>query len=285
MTWIKLHDNVIRHPKIAPLTHAGFRWWIRGLCYASEFLTDGVLPDVFVSEVPRAIYDELQRNGLWERDVSGTTRIHDYLDHQTSRATVDRERRRSFDRRTGGRPPVHDSDPPAVNRRSTAGKPRPEYRDQNTEVLLPPLPARRAGTGDTCVGILDELEGVLRTLTIGECATASSFQDAFEAKCRALGWRVQREVRVENRGDGRAGYVDLVVHEPFALALELDRQTPRVKSIEKLASLATLGYTPVVVCRNAGAPGWSTTRGVHVWGKPKANKPTLTRFASLGVRE
>lgn len=154
MTWIKLHDNVIRHPKIARLTNAAFRWWIRGLCYASEFLTDGVLPDVFVSEVPKSINDELQRNGLWERDVSGTTRIHDYLDHQTSRATVDRERRRSSDRRTGGTPPVQHrartaGTPPVHDGARTPGctgeKPRPEYRDQNTEVQTPLPPFGKGG--------------------------------------------------------------------------------------------------------------------------------------------
>ena len=114
MTWIKLNDNVPRHPKIAGLSDRAFRGWINGLCYASEFLTDGVLPDVFLRTVRPAVQHELIGRGLWVC-TGGTTKVHDYLKHQSSKASVERERRRYRDRRTGE-------------------KPRPEYRDQSTEV-------------------------------------------------------------------------------------------------------------------------------------------------------
>jgi hypothetical protein len=39
MTWIKLDDQAVDHPKIASLPDRAFRWWVRGLSYASRFLT------------------------------------------------------------------------------------------------------------------------------------------------------------------------------------------------------------------------------------------------------
>jgi hypothetical protein len=129
MTWIKLNDNVPRHPKIAGLSHRAFRAWVNALCYASEFLTDGVLPVAFLVTVPRKVQIELIDVGLWRSDTDGTIRVHDYLKHQNSKAHVERERRRNFDRRTGGTPPVQ----PAAYRHGTEKKPRPEYRDQSTE--------------------------------------------------------------------------------------------------------------------------------------------------------
>ena len=126
MTWIKLNDNVPRHPKIAGLSDRGFRWWIKGLCYASEFLTDGVLPDVFLMMVPRKTKEELLGAGLWYADAADRIAIHDYLKHQSSKAGVERERRRNIERRTGGTPGGRTGG-------RTGKKPRPENRDQSTE--------------------------------------------------------------------------------------------------------------------------------------------------------
>ena len=130
MTWIKLNDNVPRHPKIAGLSHLAFRWWINSLCYASEFLTDGVLPDVFLRTVPTKVQEELIRRGLW-RCTGGTTAVHDYLEHQTSKATVEQERRRNRDRRTG--------DVPKKNR---------DQRSENRGTEVPP-PISPSDEGDS----------------------------------------------------------------------------------------------------------------------------------------
>jgi len=102
MTWIKLNDNVPRHPKIAGLSHRAFRFWINGLCYASEFLTDGLLPRAFQDTVPLQAGRELLASGLWIRRDDGQVVIHDYLVHQRSRDQVERERRRNTGRRTAG---------------------------------------------------------------------------------------------------------------------------------------------------------------------------------------
>ena len=64
MTWIKLDDNAVDHPKVAGLTDKAFRWWVRGMSYASRFLTDGVLPMVFWKQAPSQIRVELSSFGL-----------------------------------------------------------------------------------------------------------------------------------------------------------------------------------------------------------------------------
>jgi hypothetical protein len=101
MAWIKVDDQMIDHPKIEPLSKDAF-WWIhKGLSYANRFLTDGVLPKIFVAKVPAAVLKELttiragQRNPVWHRGKSGNVRIHDFKDYQPSKTEVERDRRRN----------------------------------------------------------------------------------------------------------------------------------------------------------------------------------------------
>lgn len=92
MTWIKLDDNAVDHPKVASLTDKAFRVWVTSLCYASEFLTDGVLPAYFLKPIRTQYKKELFDTGLWDRDAHGNVSIHDYLIHQSSRDYVEAER-------------------------------------------------------------------------------------------------------------------------------------------------------------------------------------------------
>ena len=91
MSWIKIDDQMVDHPKIAPLPDAAFRWVHKALSYAGRFLTNGVLPPAFLDQVPKAVRTELVTRRVWER-AAGSTRIHDYLKYQPSRAKVERER-------------------------------------------------------------------------------------------------------------------------------------------------------------------------------------------------
>ena len=95
MTWIRLDDKAPRHPKIIDLSDAAFRWWVQGLCYASEFLTDGVLPATFARGVPDEVRQELLSARLWDHLDGGKLCIHDYLEHQESRESVLTERARN----------------------------------------------------------------------------------------------------------------------------------------------------------------------------------------------
>lgn len=91
MTWIKLDDRTPRHPKVAGLSDRAKWAWLSSLCYASEFLTDGVVPVAFLVGVNRRVQDEIIAAGLW-RDEDGVIVIHDYLAHQSSKATVKKKK-------------------------------------------------------------------------------------------------------------------------------------------------------------------------------------------------
>ena len=137
MTWIKLDDDSPDHPKIDGLSDRTFRWWIRGLCFASKYLTDGLLPFVFLRRVPRSVQSELRKAKLWITRKNGEVEIHDYLEHQRSKDQVLRERARNLRRKPGGGT--------GGTTRGTAGGgteevPRPEYR-----VQIHPLPLPREG--------------------------------------------------------------------------------------------------------------------------------------------
>lgn len=55
------------------------------------------------------------------------------------------------------------------------------------------------------------------------------------AHLRAQGWACQREYSVADRGDGHPGAIDiLAAKQGVLLAIEIDRKSPRQKSIVKL---------------------------------------------------
>jgi len=92
MSWIRIDDQMVDHPKIVPLSDAAFRWVHRALSYANRFPADGVLPPAFLDQVPQAVRRDLVTRKVWERGHDGITRIHDYLEYQPSKAEVERQR-------------------------------------------------------------------------------------------------------------------------------------------------------------------------------------------------
>jgi len=153
MTWIKLDDRAPRHPKLASLTDRAFRWWILGLCYASEFLTNGVLHPVFWKRTPPSARKELSTGKLWDWEDPNFV-IHDYLEHQTSRESVEKERRRNRERRRSDRRDDAGSTSGTTDG-TPAGTPEdlppPENREQrtDTEDLKTTHTARERVTGQT----------------------------------------------------------------------------------------------------------------------------------------
>ena len=89
MAWVKLDDDFPGHPKVNGLPTAAKWLYIEGLCYASRYSTDGFVPTAMLSQASskRAAVD-LVEAGLWEPVSSGWA-IHDYLDHQRSKAEID----------------------------------------------------------------------------------------------------------------------------------------------------------------------------------------------------
>jgi hypothetical protein len=94
LTWIKLDDNAPDHPKVASLSDRAFRWWIKGLAYASRFLTDGLLPPIFWKQVPKGDRAELATQKLWDW-LDPNFLIHDYLLHQSRKEDVEADKERT----------------------------------------------------------------------------------------------------------------------------------------------------------------------------------------------
>ena len=104
VTWSKLDHGFPDHPKVMALSDFSFRIHIKAMCYAGRYLTDGFIPDGVYREWEkkrgaRRIYptDELVSAGLWDEEEGGF-RIHDYLEHQSSKEEVEAEKQRNRDR-------------------------------------------------------------------------------------------------------------------------------------------------------------------------------------------
>lgn len=101
MPWVRIEEKALTHPKIFGLSHAAFRLWVAGLAHCQQHLTDGFMPHAIVRTliaVSTQRIDELVNAGLWERVTSGY-QVHDYLQHNDSRAKVLRARKQGQDRK------------------------------------------------------------------------------------------------------------------------------------------------------------------------------------------
>ena len=90
-TYIKLHDGMPDHPKIEPLSDRAFRALIELWCWCSRHLTDGhVTKAVWEKRTSPKVRRELMagEHPLVETTETGIF-MHDYLDHQRSKAEVD----------------------------------------------------------------------------------------------------------------------------------------------------------------------------------------------------
>jgi uncharacterized phage protein (TIGR02220 family) len=96
VTWAKLDDDFYDHPKIVATSNAAVGLHAKALSYCARHLTDGLLPAAAVAMLGGSPTetDELLRNNLWRAHPSGFE-IHDYLDYQPSRKSVNQHRKRS----------------------------------------------------------------------------------------------------------------------------------------------------------------------------------------------
>ena len=94
---------------------------------------------------------------------------------------------------------------------------------------------------------------------------ARLFHDRIQAALEFLGWQTRREVDVQalRLGNGRCGRVDLVAtREGASVAIELDRMSPRSRSLRKL-SLMPVAERLVILRRRAPL---HRVEGVAVFG-------------------
>jgi hypothetical protein len=96
--WVKVMVSLRSHPKVVQLSDGAFRLYIDSICWAGEHLTDGAIPEHMLAGLapglqtkPAKTAEELVAAGLWNRIENGWT-VHDYLDVQTSAASVEKKR-------------------------------------------------------------------------------------------------------------------------------------------------------------------------------------------------
>ncbi len=101
MTWIRLDDQFLAHPKVVGLSNDQLALWLAGLAYCNQQCTDGFIPAIAVIRVlapSRGVdpgeADALVAAGLWERTQEGFF-IHDYGEYQPTKEKL-AERRRQY---------------------------------------------------------------------------------------------------------------------------------------------------------------------------------------------
>lgn len=102
MPWARLDDKFHHHPKVLKAGPLASWLFICGLCYCSEYLTDGFIEQSALSVLaalpnPQDLAATLVEVGLWE-PVDGGYRVHDYLVYNPSAAKVKEEREAARER-------------------------------------------------------------------------------------------------------------------------------------------------------------------------------------------
>jgi len=88
-TYITLHDGMVDNRKIKPRSDKAFRTYVELLMWCSRERTDGVIPtEIFPLFGTPAARKELLAANLVEQSEEGFA-IHDYLNHQRSRAEIE----------------------------------------------------------------------------------------------------------------------------------------------------------------------------------------------------
>lgn len=108
MSWIRIDDGFISHPKTLQISHKAVVLHIAGLTYCSVQLSDGIIPNGAIpmvlaqARVTRRALTELRDAEMW-RDQGEHWEIHDYLDFQESRETVLKRRENARQRKAKSR--------------------------------------------------------------------------------------------------------------------------------------------------------------------------------------
>lgn len=92
MTWIRIDDHFVDHPKVLAIKDEAFRAYISGLCYSSRYLTDGFLPEAALDKITtQRARKQLTDAELWHETEGGIT-INDFLEYNPSKAETEKKR-------------------------------------------------------------------------------------------------------------------------------------------------------------------------------------------------
>ena len=104
VSWVRLDDNFPGHRKVLAAGPEAAWLHVEALCYCSQQETDGVILDAALAKLtqfskPKAarLAVRLVEAGLWERNGAGYA-IHDYLDYNPSKKSLDEKRKAARER-------------------------------------------------------------------------------------------------------------------------------------------------------------------------------------------
>lgn len=93
MAWVKLDDQMPRHPKVRALSDRAFRVYVTAMCETSEFLDDGYVTATQVRDMkgtPKVVAELIEAD-LFHVDGVGY-QIKNYLRRNPSRKQVEQRR-------------------------------------------------------------------------------------------------------------------------------------------------------------------------------------------------
>jgi len=105
MAWVRIHDGAMSHPKIVGLIDWSnpFCLWVWGLSYAQQHLTNGTITHAALpNDRARKTAKKLVAAGCWE-ETAGGYQVHDYLDWNDSKETVQKKRSEAKERMANAR--------------------------------------------------------------------------------------------------------------------------------------------------------------------------------------
>jgi hypothetical protein len=86
---MRVYADTFKHPKMLKVS-AEARWTAFELwSYCHRYRTDGHVPDEVIKDIPEDQLDELVAAGLMDLTESRECWMHDYTDHQPSRAQLE----------------------------------------------------------------------------------------------------------------------------------------------------------------------------------------------------
>lgn len=104
MTWVRIDENFPEHPKVAAAGDDAAWLFVCALAYCNRQLTDGFVPSAAIRRLtshsrPIVLAVKLIEVGLLERDEErGGFVVHDFLQYQPSKASVEEDRRKARER-------------------------------------------------------------------------------------------------------------------------------------------------------------------------------------------
>lgn len=109
------------------------------------------------------------------------------------------------------------------------------YQEERGEGKTIPSDSPATSKAKSSSAVLGLLRQVVERIPNAHRHDAHSFHSAVHLGLKNLGWEVIREWHIADCGNGRPGFIDLVVTQPQPIAIEIDRINARQNSIAKLS--------------------------------------------------